>query len=65
MLERLVETSFSRATELTRTGPVGSVVVLPIWATVWTSCGPWLPLLGVKNWTELDLKTLEIWIETT
>jgi hypothetical protein len=33
-------------------------VVLPIWATVWTGCGPWLPLLGAKNRTELDLKTL-------
>ena len=61
MLERPVPTSFSRATKPTRTGPVGSVVVLPIWAMVWAGCGPQLPLLGVKNWTEPDLKTLELY----
>ena len=58
MLERPVPTGFSRANKLTRTGPVSSVAVLPIWATVWTGCSPRLPLLGAKNWTELDLKTL-------
>ncbi|KAF8220600.1 hypothetical protein L208DRAFT_743402 [Tricholoma matsutake] len=25
---------------------------------VWTGCGPWLPSWGLKNRTELDLKTL-------
>ena len=24
----------------------------------WTGCGPRLPVLGAKNWTELDLRTL-------
>ncbi|KAF8234746.1 hypothetical protein L208DRAFT_1260316, partial [Tricholoma matsutake] len=45
---------------LNRLGPVliGSVVVLPNWVTIWTGCSPRLPLLGAKNRTELDLKTL-------
>jgi hypothetical protein len=38
-------------------GPVRSPQYL---CQSWTSCGPWFPVLGAKNRTEPDLKTLVV-----
>ena len=38
---------------------LNSPVLVPQYlGSVWTSCGCWLPHLGIKNQTELDLQTL-------
>ena len=56
MLEKPVVTSFSRATEPTRTSPIQFGCSC---SKLGASCN-WLPILGSKNQTELDLKTLYI-----